>query len=191
MQTKIEITNKFNELKAFIKSNMLSMSQIPPSYNREILGMENNFYSIVEDLSSQFTVEELHAIKTDLLFSHGSLKKIYQLIEHRTTIGSPANCMHFCLFPLDLQINYYFDIKGERIDKFENYIRRRIDGIKKEMEENQSWRLQTMATTVQFFNEEAVKLDRKMMALDKYLSDRQEMRQDAMLKKINIIFDGV
>jgi hypothetical protein len=59
MKTKAQIINEINQLISFIQQNRQSLQSSFSSYNREILTIKKHFYTIADNLTSEFTEQEL------------------------------------------------------------------------------------------------------------------------------------
>jgi hypothetical protein len=192
MNTKAQIINNINQLISFIQQNKQSLLQsIVPHYNREILTIKDRFYTIADNLTSEFTEQELYTIKNDLLLYYQTLREIIDFIISNppTTINPIQQYNNFRPVSF-LQINSSV-IKQEDIDEYATYIQRRIEDIKKEIEKKQKLQLQNMAEIYQLYNGLADNLTQEMMAMDEKLYDRQTQQHEAMIKNIINDLDGV
>ena len=188
MKTKEQINNDINILIRFIKKNEQSLNNINdlfsyPSFTREIQAMKNNFYTIVDNLTSEFTEQELYTIKTNLLLNYQTLKELIDVLDYKFRYQSLTLAVN--MFPETL---YYdvtsFIIKQEDISQYTIYIQRCIDDIKK-----QKMQLRHITETYTLYTELAGNLDQQMMAMDEQLYNRQTQRHEAIIK--NTILDGV
>lgn len=196
MKTKSQIKCNINQLISFIQQNEQSLLRSSlPKYNREILDIKNNFYTIANDLSSEFTEQELYTIENDLSFYYQTLKEIIDFINNRIQMNSPLFVIdppqqHLAIRtiypPVPSIINSCL-INQEDINQYAIYIQRRVDGIQKELEKKQ--KLQK-AEMYQSYKKWSDKLDQKMMALDEELFNRQTRRHKALMKEIENVFDG-
>ena len=190
MKTKAQIINEINQLISFIQQNRQSLQSSFSSYNREILTIKKHFYTIADNLTSEFTEQELYTIKNDLLFYYQTLKELIDLIQNPPRTINPIQNNNLLapvsFFTIDSGV-----IKQEDIDEYTNYIQRRIEGIKKEIEKKRKLQLQNMAEIYQLYNGLAYNLTQEMMSMDKQLYDRQTQQHEAMIKNIITDLDGV
>lgn len=196
MNTKAQIMNDINQLISFIQQNRQSLQSIFPSYNREILTIKERFYTIADNLTSEFTEQELYTIENNLLFYYQTLQEIIDFIK-----GSLQNCnppttinstqQYYNSPPVSSFVINSSVIKQEDIDEYAIYIQRRIEDIKKEIEKKQKLQLQNMAEIYQLYNGLADNLTQEMMAMDEKLYDRQTQQHEAMIKNIINVLDGV
>ncbi len=194
MKTKPQIQYDINRLLSFIQQNRQSLLQSSlPQYNREILDIKDNFYTFVNDLSSEFTEQELYTIETDLSFYYQTLKEIIDFIDIRIQIYNPPYVIeppHQYHPPVENIINTCL-INQEDIDQYAIYIQRRIDGIKNEIEKKQKLQLQKIVEIYQLFKGLADNENQEIMAMDERLYYRQTQRYRGEIKNIINVLDGV
>src|ERR1035437_8090821 len=197
MKTKAQIINDIDQLNSYIQQNRQSSSQfIAPYYNREILTIKDQFVTIADNLSSEFTEQELYTIENSLLFCYQTLKEIIDIINLRFKTQNPIR------FTNQQYNNYYSPyvtndvvessiIQQKDIDQYTTYIQRRIAGIIEEIEKKQKMQLRHIAEIYNLYNGLADNLDQQMMAMDEQLYVRQTQRHDATIKNIIDVLDGV
>lgn len=190
METKAQIINNINQLISFIQQNKKSLHCNFSSYNREILAIKDHFYTIADNLTSEFTEQELYTIESDLLFYYQTLKELIDLIQNPPRTINPIQNNND-LAPVSILVIDSHVIKQEDIDEYTNYIQRRIEGIKQEIEKKRKLQLQHMAEIYQLYNGLADNLTQEMMAMDEKLYDRQTQQHKAMIKNIITDLDGV
>ena len=196
MITKTQIIDDINQLVSIIKQNRKSIHSYLPVYNRDILYLKECFYTIADNLTSEFTEQELYTIENDFVFYYRTLKEIIDNINNLSQSGNPAKdigptpLVHYSPFPSTHRI-YASVIKQDDIDKFTIYIKLRIEGIKEEIEKKQKLQLQKIAKMCQLHNGLSDNLTQDMLAIDETLYDRQTQRHDAMIKNIINDLDGV
>lgn len=190
MKTKLQMQYDINQLISFIQQNRQSLLQptfsAAPSFNSEILTIKDCFYTIADNLSSEFTEPELNTIENDLLFFYQTLKEIIDLIQYRIQMNSPLYVIdppHQYHPPVENIINSCL-INQEGIEQYAIYIQRRLAGIKKELEKKQKLQKQNIAEIYQYYKGWADKLDQKMMAMDEELFNRQTRRHKALMQEI-------
>ena len=202
MKSKAQIFDDINNLISFIQKNKQSLASNSNSncYDRGILTIKESFYTIANDLSSEFTEPELNKIENDLIFYYESLKEIIDLIQSRHQINSypkvkdPDIYSNLPFSNPDSYSNLPFNIhviNKEDIDHYTIHIQRRIEGIKKDIEKNKKLQPQNMAEIYQLYNCLADNLDQQTMAMDELLYDRQTQRHEATIKNIINVLDGV
>ena len=197
MKTKAQIINDIDQLNSYIQQNRQSSSQfIAPYYNREILTIKDQFVTIADNLSSEFTEQELYTIENNLLFCYQTLKEIIDIINLRFKTQNPIR------FTNQQYNNYYSPyvtndvvessiIQQKDIDQYTTYIQRRIAGIIEEIEKKQKMQLRHVAEIYNLYNGLADNLDQQMMAMDEQLYIRQTQRHDVTIKNIINVLDGV
>ena len=197
MKTKAQIINDIDQLNSYIQQNRQSSSQfIAPYYNREILTIKDQFVTIADNLSSEFTEQELYTIENNLLFCYQTLKEIIDIINLRFKTQNPIR------FTNQQYNNYYSPyvtndvvessiIQQKDIDQYTTYIQRRIAGIIEEIEKKQKMQLRHIAEIYNLYNGLADNLDQQMMAMDEQLYIRQTQRHDVTIKNIINVLDGV
>lgn len=196
MKTKAQINNDIDQLISYTQQNRQSVLQ--PSYfycDRYILTIKNYFYSTADDLTSEFTEQELYRIKNDLLFYYQTLKEIIDIINLRFKTQNPIRFInqqynspppYVTISDVESSI-----IQQKDIEEYTNYIQRRIAGIIKEIEKKQKMQLRHIAEIYNLYNGLADNLDQQMMDMDEQLYDRQTLQHEAMIKNIINVFDGV
>jgi hypothetical protein len=203
MKTKAQIIDDISNLISFVRQNKQSLSEsqsiFSPSCNREILTIKNYFHTVVDNLTSEFTEQELYTIENNLLFYYQTLKEIIYFISYRfknnnppifiNPIQQPNNFIPYppvTLYDVESSI-----IQQEDIDKYTIYVQHRIEGIIKEIEKNQKIQLRKIAKIYDLYNGLADNLDQQMMAMDEQLYVMQTQRQEATIKNIINDLDGV
>ena len=191
MKSKAQIFDDINNLISFIQKNKQSLASNSNSncYDRGILTIKESFYTIANDLSSEFTEPELNKIENDLIFYYESLKEIIDLIQGRLQINNYPKVKYPDSYS-NLPFNSHV-INKEDIDHYTIHIQRRIEGIKKDIEKNKKLQPQNMAEIYQLYNCLADNLDQQTMAMDELLYDRQTQRHEATIKNIINVLDGV
>lgn len=205
---KVQIMNDIRYLINFIKNNKQSLSPsqaiLSPSYNREILTIKNNFNTIVDNLTSEFTEQELYKIKTDLLSFYPILKELIDSINNKFQIQNTPIVVRTLLnalppydasltpcHPVTLSEIESSIIKQEDIDQFAIHIERRIEGIIKEIEKNQEMQLRQVTQIYDCYKGLADNLFQEMMETDEQLYLRQTQQHDAAIKNLIAVLDGV
>jgi hypothetical protein len=200
MNTKDQIMDNIDDLIDIIQRNnqRLSTSQffIFSRRYKEIQTIKSDFYTIVGNLTSEFTEQELYGIEADLLFYYETLKEMIDFIAREfrnnpppTDINTRPRLNTFSFVTLDDVESSI--IKQEDIDKYKIYIQRRIEGIKKEIEKNQKMQLRHLAEIYNLYNGLADNLDQQMMTMDEQLYVRQTQQHEAIIKNIINDLDGV
>lgn len=194
MKTKAQIMDDIDYLINIIQKNKMSsesQSLFHPNFNKEILTIRLRFYIIADSLTSEFTEQELYKIENNLLFYHNTLRGLIDYIARElqtpnapTFTNTPEKS--FLLSEVKSSI-----IKQEDIDEYTNFIQRRIEGIKIEIEKNQKMQLRHLVEIYSFHNELADNLDQQMMSMDEQLYVIQTQRQEATIKNIINDLDGV
>jgi uncharacterized protein YfbU (UPF0304 family) len=206
MKTKAQIMDDIHHLINSIQQNRQSLLQpiFSHSYNREILTIKNDFYTIVDNLTSEFTEQELYTIKTDLLSFYPILKELIDSINDQFQTQNPPRVIDTLLNalpPYDASLNPYHTvtfsevessiIKQEDIDQFAIHIERRIEGIIKEIEKNQEMQLRQVTQIYDCYKGLADNLFQEMMEMDEQLYVMQTQRHDAAIKNLIAVLDGV
>jgi hypothetical protein len=196
MKTKEQIINEINHLIDLTQQNRESLQPIYPIYNREILTIKERFYTIADNLTSEFTEQELYTIENNLLFNYQTLQEIFDFIKGSLQSCNPPTAIipiqqYYNVPPISFSEINSLVIKQEDIDEYKIYIQRRIEGIKKEIEKKQKLQLQNMAEIYQLYNGLADNLTQEMMAMDEKLYDRQTQQHEAKIKNIINDLDGV
>ena len=201
MNTTAQTMNEINDLISLIQQNKKTLSD--PNYfrcEREILSIKDHFYTIVDNLNSEFTEQQLYTIENDLLFYYQTLKEIIDIINYKFQTHKPPLFLDSIqqsppfpgasryepLIPHPPISCYYVEsciIQQKDIEQYTADIQRRIAGIIKEIKENQKTKLRHIAEIYQLYNGLAANLTQEMLALDQQLYDRQTQQYEAMIKK--------
>lgn len=202
-QKKAQTMNDINYVINVIQRNKPSFSLSPPIFfsphNKEILTVKNYFYLIVDNLTAEFTEQELCKIETDLLFFYAALKELIDSIKRtlqtqnqsRRHIFAPPVNPPEVFTPVTLHEVESSIIQQEDVDKFAAYIQLRIEGITKELEKKQKMQRRHIAEIFNLYSELVNNSDQKMMAMDEQLYVKQIQRQDAEIRNIIDVLDGV
>ena len=197
MKPKMQIINDVNQLFSLIQRNKNYLAE------RQILSTKNSFYTIVDDLTSQFTEQELYKIQNDLLFYYQSLKEIIDDINHRCENGNipffidipPYNSFNpvnnFSPSPITAYDVSRSVIPQEDIENYKTYLQRRIEGIVEEIKKVQEMQLRQVIQIYDCYKRSADNLFQEMLTWDEMLSQRQTQQHDADIKNIIAVLDEV
>jgi hypothetical protein len=189
MKTKAQIMDDIGQLISFIKKNKQSLYSNFYSYDREILTIKESFYTIADNLTSEFTERELNRIESNLLSYYQTLQELIDFIKVRFQNYNPPITInpiqgYSYLSPINFDNVESSIIKQEDIDKYAIHIQRRIEGIKQEIEKKRKLQLQNMVEKYQTFDGLADNLTQKMMAMDEKMFNMQTQQHEAMIKNI-------
>lgn len=189
MKTKEQVNNNINLLIDFIKQNKQSLLHPDcPSCSAEIMIIKKYFYITADDLTPEFTEQELYRIETDLLFYYKILKKIIDTVNFHYQNNNPIQFTNQQYnFPHPPQVEPYI-IQQKHIEDYTTFLKLRIAGIIEEIEKKQEMQLRNIA---KIYNGLADNLDQQMMAMDEQLYDRQTQRHETTIKNIIDVLDGV
>lgn len=198
MKTKEEILNDINKLIDFIKDDK---RQALGLHQCNILTIKNDFYSLVDTLTSEFTEQELNRIETDLIFYYQTLKEIIDTIYHVAQNQQFVTLLYpkygsylyssYDRASYDRDYIEQFLIQPKDLEEYPIYIQRRIASIINEIEKNQKIQLRYITETYTIYNGLADNLDQQIIAMDEHLYNSQTQQYEAMIKNIINNLDGV
>ena len=200
---KIYVENDINRLISLIKKNTQILVHFDSysSFDKEILTIGKKFDFILDNLTSEFTEQELYKIQNDLLFYYQSLKEIIDFIYDEFQSGNNSlfvnsnqqypNTMAGDYSPVTASNVKRYVIPQKEIECYKEYLQGCIKGIIEEIKKVQEMQLRQTTQIYDCYKGLADKVIQEMLAGDEQLHLRQTQQHDAAIKNLIAVLDEV